>query len=179
MSRVYSYRRMEPDDLRSLMSADALRGHDAQILDRFVTEGDLRYSYSGLRDGWLFGCAGLAVIWPGRAEGYAVFSTDVDSLDMRWVTRQVRAILPELVARLGLRRVEASALVDFKQANQWARMLGFSPVAYLPLYDPSGRDHRSYVRLWSSSPHRSSVRQGSPQRSVPCRRSSRAALLPR
>lgn len=133
------------------MAEGKLETAETSLLDRFLDNGDPAYSYTGLRDGVVFVCTGAVIFWPGRAEGWAVVSTTATRWDMLWLTQRVREMLPEVAQRLGLRRMEATVLADWVPGERWAEILGFSPVGLLRQYDPAGRDHKGYVKLWPFS----------------------------
>lgn len=145
---------MQGDDLRQLMLSCDMQGNEQGLIDKFLAEENYQEAFTVLcrhgdeENSIVVACLGVAFIWAGRGEAWMVLSDDADRWDMRYLTRVSLKILPQIARRLHLRRMEATALVGWKPGEQWAKILGFSLVALLEQYDPCGRDHWSFVKIW-------------------------------
>jgi hypothetical protein len=104
-------------------------------------------AYSGLDEGLLFFCAGVAPIWHGRWYVWAILSANTTPTRMLWLHRQAIKWLDGMQQGEEFRRLEATARADAPAANRWLRMLGFECEGYLRCYDADGNDHRLYARV--------------------------------
>lgn len=99
-------------------------------------------AYSLVVDNEIIACAGTLLMWPGRHQAWAVF-TSAARPHMRRVTRFAKMVLSELKGR-----VEITVVADYEKGHKWARMLGFEvETPLLRCYGPLGEDHVGYVRI--------------------------------
>jgi hypothetical protein len=101
-------------------------------------------AWSGFADGAAICCAGLVPLWPGRAYAWALLSEGAAS-HLLELTRIARFVLETS----GHGRIEAYVDAEFKQAQRWARMLGFVNETPTPMrkYLPEARDAFLYARV--------------------------------
>ncbi len=104
-------------------------------------------SYSGFAGDRYLGSAGLIPLWPGRAMAWALVVSTVDRRQMLTIHRWVNEFLDEAQQDKRYRRIEASVLDGFVQAQKWVERLGFQREGYMKCYDPDGRDHHLYARV--------------------------------
>lgn len=139
---------------RSDLSAFDLRAHPAaamlgveewrRMAGQAATAGP---AWTGRHAGRVIGCAGVALIWPGRAAAWCLLAADIPTLAWIGIHRAVARRLAHLPA-LGVRRVEADVLDEFAPGHRWARMLGFSYEGRMRAYGPTGLDYHRYARTW-------------------------------
>ena len=97
--------------------------------------------WTALVDGRPIGCGGFQECWEGRAIAWAILGAEAGR-HMMALTRAVRRGL----ARHPAVRIEAQALVGFRPAARWARLLGFVPEALLRKFH-QGRDYQAFVLI--------------------------------
>jgi hypothetical protein len=101
------------------------------------------FVYSAMKDGKVVACGGLSEYWPGRAEAWALISSDVKS-DFFAVTKLTQRVLDGCK----IRRIEAAVDVNFKKGHRWIKLLGFKKEAdCLEAYLPDGKDCALYARV--------------------------------
>lgn len=99
-------------------------------------------AYTGFVDGLPVAAAGIANLWPGRAEAWAVM-TPATRHHMTAITRAVRAFL-DLAE---VRRIDCAVKADFEAGHRWARLLGFEQEGVMRAYGPDGCDYARYARV--------------------------------
>lgn len=98
-------------------------------------------AFSGFLDGRLMGCAGIATLWRGSGEAWAVLTRGVPNIVHRTIDVRFRAIL-----RTGLyRRVQANVLANLETTVRWVEHLGFVEESRMPLFGPNGETCLRYV----------------------------------
>lgn len=94
-------------------------------------------------DKHVLGCGGIALYWPGRGEGWAVF-TEHCKREFVPIFRQVKRI----VETFPCTRIEAAIDVNFKTGHRWIKLLGFKLDAErLEGYLPDGGAVSLYSRV--------------------------------
>lgn len=104
-------------------------------------------AWTGRDEGDIFCCGGVIPSWHGCCRAWAMVSKSATVMQMLWLHREARFFLDQLQDDPAYRRVETTALVNFKQANQWLGLLGFECEGTLQCYDADGHDHRMYARV--------------------------------
>lgn len=84
-------------------------------------------------------CAGLAELWPGTAEAWALTSHQVARHGLAF-HRAARRMLPAMARRLGLTRIQATVLADFGPGIRWLEGLGFTRETPRPMRRYVGDD---------------------------------------
>lgn len=103
-----------------------------------------RWSWTGIEDGVVLGCAGVLPIWQGRGMAWAYISDGVSKNRFLKVHRAVSNFLDGC----HLHRIEMTVDWGFDPAHRWARMLGFVMEAgCLRAYTPNGNDVSLYARI--------------------------------
>lgn len=98
-------------------------------------------AFSGFLDDRLIGCAGIATIWRGSGEAWAVLTPSMPKIAHRVIGVRFNAIL-----QTGLyRRVQANVLQGFALAVRWVERLGFIEESHMPLFGPHGETYIRYV----------------------------------
>ncbi len=77
------------------------------------------------KDGAIMACAGLALLWPGVAEAWALTSPLVEGHALAF-HRAVRRMLPAMIRQMGLVRVQATVLAGYALGARWLERLGFA-----------------------------------------------------
>lgn len=103
-------------------------------------------AWTGRLGGRVIGCAGVALLWPGRAHAWCWLACDIPITAWPAIHRAVMRRLAQLPA-LGIRRLEAEAAFDFRAGNRWLRMLGFQDEGLARAFSPCGRDFVRYARI--------------------------------
>ncbi len=99
-------------------------------------------SFTALDGDRVLVCAGLMPSWEGRAEAWALMSTDlrVHFLAIHYATKR-------FLNACGIRRVEATVDAEFGCAKAWIEALGFRYEGPLEAFTPDGRDCMRYARV--------------------------------
>lgn len=100
------------------------------------------YSFTGLVDDKVVGCAGVHELWQGRAVAWALLSEGVGP-HMRSISRAALGFL----AQAPWRRVEAMIDASFEPARRWAQMMGMQQEGLMRAYSPTGNDYYIYARI--------------------------------
>lgn len=104
------------------------------------------YTWSGVVDGRVIGCAGILAQWPGRAIAWALLSRELTARHFLHAHHKVAAVM-KAAHRAGARRIETTVDAGFDAGHRWARALGFAPEGLMRAYSPEGRDHVLYARI--------------------------------
>ena len=104
------------------------------------------YSWTGVANGAVVGCAGLLPQWPGRAIAWALLTPQLDARQFLRAHLRVRRVI-ETAQRDGMRRIEASVDAAFDAGHRWALALDFAPEGLMRRFSPEGRDHLLYARI--------------------------------
>lgn len=109
--------------------------------DAYIERG---FAFSFFRDGVCIGATGVACMWPGCGQAWALFGADAGP-SMLGITRFARHMLDKVIP---YKRVQATAVVGFAPANRWLLALGFElEAARMKSYDWADRDHAQYARV--------------------------------
>lgn len=114
----------------------SLQEHDvmhlaAHLSDDFARVLETEFALSAWANFRCIGAAGLVGMWPGTALAWAIVSKDAGPY-LKPITKKVRSV----IQASPFKRIEMRTDVNFKQGNQWARLLGFTLEA--PLMRKSG-----------------------------------------
>jgi len=101
-------------------------------------------------------------LFPGVGEGWAL--ADATAIGRPVLARAVRRRLPDVVAGLGLHRLQAACRADRPDRCRWLEWLGFRPEGRMRRYSAEGDDFIRYALL-AGSPVRADG-----TRSPPCPR---------
>ena len=112
----------EPDHLREIVPP-AMSEDDLAFFRRFYRPDGP--AWTGLKAGRVLGCGGIACAGD-RGVAWAILGYPIDAFA---VHRAARGVLDRAVRDLGLRRVEARALIEWDNAVRWLERLGFRRVA--------------------------------------------------
>lgn len=104
-------------------------------------------AWTARHDGRVIACAGVGVMWPGRAEAWAFIAQGIPKRVWPALHRAVETRLGEAQRELGLRRVEASCAYGWPAGERWLRMLGFGEAHLARAYAPDGRDFWKFARI--------------------------------
>lgn len=96
---------------------------------------------SAEHEGKIIACAGVAIQGFGAGTLWGFVSHDAGPYFIR-LDRCVRRLL----TIRPLRRIEASAEVDFRPGCRWLELLGFQSEGVMRSYGPNGEDHMRYAR---------------------------------
>lgn len=104
------------------------------------------YTWTGIVDDRVVGCAGLLPQWPSRAIAWALLTGELTARHFLRAHHKVVAVLAA-AQRAGTRRIETSVDAGFDAGHRWVRALGFAPEGLMRAYSPDGRDHVLYARI--------------------------------
>lgn len=90
----------------------------------------------------VIGIAGLLPQWDNRALAWALIA---ESAGFHFAS--IHKSVHRFLAASGVRRIEATVDVDFKQGRRWVEMLGFDIEGYMRAYRPDGADMLLYARV--------------------------------
>jgi len=92
-------------------------------------------------------CAGLAELWSGAAEAWALTSPLVETHALGF-HRAATRMLPAMASQLGLVRIQATVLADHGQGRRWLERLGFVRETIEPMRRyVGGDDYHLYALL--------------------------------
>jgi hypothetical protein len=122
-------------------------GHmDRQRRERKLQAAKAGMAFTVFNEGELVCSAGLAVLWPGVAEAWALFTPLVKELT-REMIRVLKRGLEELAGSLKLHRIQTAVQADFLQGRKFIQVLGFKEEGHMEKYGADGADYFRYVRL--------------------------------
>lgn len=98
---------------------------------------------SGISDGRVLFCGGVAKIWEGRYSMWSLLSEDARRHMVR-MTKIGKRMISTLPAPA---RIEMIVKHDFEEAHRWAKLLGFDLHHHEEKYLPDGADADIYVRF--------------------------------
>ena len=143
-------RPFEAEDILLLSAREPDRSIAAGIPD-LVESAHLYEKYgpafTGLIDGVPVLAAGLVILWPGVATGWAFTSTLVPQYRLSF-HRVVKQYLEMLVHERNLHRVGVEIPVSHTVSRQWIQRLGFEFAGILQQYGTDKQDYAQYVRFW-------------------------------
>lgn len=102
-------------------------------------------AWSLVDDGEVLACAGLGMMWPGAAEGWAIVRPGLTARQRLQVARAFLAGVPRRMADAGLRRLQASVIADNDLGVRLARRLGMDEEGRMRRYGPGGEDHLRFA----------------------------------
>lgn len=141
MIEVRKFRPADLDELRLQPAQEYLAafvgrpGYGQELVDA----GPAHTVWSGDR---VVCCAGVAVLWPGRASAWALLAWDAGR-NMRGLHREVLRFLDGCE----IRRVEAYVYRQFEAGHRWATMLGFEREGLMRAFAQDGSDMVMYARV--------------------------------
>lgn len=98
--------------------------------------------WTGVLDGQVIGCAGIAECWPGRAEAWTLLAPDAFD-----VFRHIHRVVRRVLADSPWHRVEMKVDADHAAAVRWAEHLGFEREGLMRKYTADQRDIFLYARV--------------------------------
>lgn len=90
-------------------------------------------AFTGLYRDQVIAIAGVIPFWEGVGEAWAMFSPEAYKHAF-FIHRGVIKVLGQIVAKSGLRRVQAMVQKDFAVGNRWIKALGFQFEGEMPEY---------------------------------------------
>jgi hypothetical protein len=141
--------RLIPLDRATLKLAIALE-RDAVTREKSnLAIASLDYAWACIDGGILIGAGGLALVWPGRAEAWALVTELARPRQIVAGFRLARAWLDEIARDPRFKRIEMyvreDRLYDFIFALGFSREKGFSH--FLEAWGPDGGDYIMYERI--------------------------------
>lgn len=95
--------------------------------------------------GEVIGAGGIIPMWNGVGHGWAILAVPTGVARLRFATRTVRRHLDENQI---WHRIQTTVCTDFPQGLSWAFHLGFTVEGKHVKYDPEGRDHICFARVY-------------------------------
>ena len=103
-------------------------------------------SYTYLVDGVPILCAGVAPLWPGVGEGWAVASQHIYRHGVS-AARAARRGFSGVIERSQLHRVQTAVLVGAPRLSRFAQFLGFEREGLMRAYGSDRKDYDLYSRV--------------------------------
>jgi len=103
-------------------------------------------AWTGELDGRIIGCAGLGLLWQGRAQTWCVLAPNIPKRAWIGIHRAVAVRLAQMGA-LNIWRIEADALFGYLPGARWLRMLGFEQEGLARAYGPDRQDYLRFARV--------------------------------
>lgn len=100
-------------------------------------------AYTGIHEGKVIACAGLAHFTPGRAQGWALIGKNATPRLFVEITHEVRLFFD----RQNVRRIETPVRSDFAGGHRWAQKLGFVREGTMRAFGEDGFDYDLYARV--------------------------------
>lgn len=100
--------------------------------------------FTGMKDGFVVGIAGIKPLTPGRGHAWALLSDEVKQ-HPHFLHRVVKRMLPKLIQAGNFHRVELMVLDGFKPGCAWAARLGFEFEGIMRKFDPNKNDFHLYA----------------------------------
>jgi hypothetical protein len=142
--------------------ADDILMIQAREPDRTIAEGipdlleaarlyeKMGMGFTGIVNGAAIGAAGLVVIWPGVASGWAFTSALVRKYQFSF-HRAVRKHLGMIAHELKLHRVQVEIPVTHRVSRCWVSTLGFRREGVMRQYGTDRSDYVRYVRFFGEN----------------------------
>lgn len=148
---MLSFREFRPDDLAALeiqhqQSLEMMGVADWGAMG--VAAAERGPAWTGTIGGRPVGCAGFALMWPGRAAAWCLLACGIPRMAWPAVHRAVKSRMAQLPA-LGIHRVECEVAHGFLAGHRWVRMLGFDHEGVMRAYGPDGRDFHRYAKVFT------------------------------
>jgi len=109
------------DDVLAVLNRDGAQVPLQQVLEQAASGP----AWTAVRHGEPLACGGIVLLWPQVGAAWMIVSDAMLAYPL-WFTHTVRGFLHETIARLGLHRVEAVALVDSPINQRFLEALGFT-----------------------------------------------------
>lgn len=140
------FRRYIAGDAALIPSRAALLAEQDAVRDEFLTGAAMPpgLAWTMTARGMPVACAGFAPVWDGRWCAWSMIG-DIDMRQWAALARQVKAEIGRLRRSVKIRRLEASAPMDYAPAGVWLRNLGFAFEGVAKAYGPDGADYGIYA----------------------------------
>lgn len=103
-------------------------------------------AFSAFNGDSFLGCAGIAVVWPGVAEGWVWALPTVDEVPLQ-LHYLVRRAIRFLEKEHNLKRLSVEVRRGNDRAARWVRALGFVYEGDMKKRGPDGETHMLYARV--------------------------------
>lgn len=103
-------------------------------------------AYTLLIDHQIAACYGIAVLWRGLGEAWAILTTHGKQHPIISTLAIARA-LPKTMRAWNLRRVQADVSAENPSACRWVEILGFRRESTMPFFGSAGETYYRYVRF--------------------------------
>jgi len=100
--------------------------------------------FTGIYKDEIIGCGGVRLFWAGVGEAWGFYPQRFFryTKEVFWYTK---TMLNKIIMQFSLRRVQATARVDYPEAQNWLRHLGFRIEGRMKNYCPCGQDTFLYA----------------------------------
>lgn len=100
------------------------------------------YSFTGMVDGRVIGCAGVHEVWANRAVAWALLSQDAGPH-----FRAIHRAASGFMLQAPWHRIECQVEHGFHPGHRWASMLGMAHEGRMKAFSPNGTDFHLYARI--------------------------------
>jgi hypothetical protein len=141
----------EPGHLQGMELAPAFTGGDFVLSPEYATAlKDMGPGFSAFADDNCLGCCGMALFWPGVAQGWMFLAVQAEKHTVG-VRRLMKRGIAMMLDKYSLHRLQATCRTNNLLAYDWlcgrrrkgknVGGLGFSPEAVMRGYGPDKEDH--------------------------------------
>lgn len=130
-------------ELREQGATAYLRPWIVENAYELLAEGRNAYTLRAIGSGKIVACAGLADMWQGRAEAWALISEDCKEHFLA-----LHNTVKNFLESCEIKRIEAVVDFSFAEGHRWIRALGFELEALeMKAYRPNGSSASLYARV--------------------------------
>jgi hypothetical protein len=116
------------------------------LIDNLTRTEEAGPGYTGVFQDKVIGCGGVRLFWDGVGEAWGIYPPNFYD-NIREVFYYTKTMMNRIIDENSLKRVQATARVDYPGAQNWLRHLGFSIECKMKNYCPSGQDTFLYSLL--------------------------------
>ena len=115
----------------------------AHVVGKISHQG---FAWTGLKNGFPVGSAGIIPMWDGTAEAWVLASERVHENPFRFA-KTVKSIFNELVIEHGLHRIQAAVRADWPEAQRFAEFMGVENEGLMRKFGQDKTDYIRYARV--------------------------------
>ncbi len=136
--------KLRPDHIRDIQLQDPQSFLQSALTAEYAEElcAQAGVAWAAVADGRTIACAGLLEMWPGRAQGWALFSAAALG-NFVGIHRMAKRVLCDSAWQ----RVEVTVDAGHAAGVRWAERLGFTLEGRMRKYTSDGRDCLLYARV--------------------------------
>lgn len=134
----------EPMHLSLLVPREAVDME--QAIDTMIRLDGLGPAYTIIDGEEIIGCWGIVRLWGGVGEAWTVFSAAVARHPL-WLHKTARRMIQDVMAGMGLDRLQVNVLAGSGRNCRWVERLGFHSEGTMERFGQNGEDYIRYALL--------------------------------